>query len=103
MTTQISVQVSQGNASVTDEDRERAEAAALKVLGAFEWRKGQQMQIEAEEAYAAYQRHMSDEDYLRSPRDTILIAAWEAAQHAADIALTEGWYNPNGAHCEISA
>jgi hypothetical protein len=103
MTTQIRIDILHGAASVTDDDRERAEAAALKVLDAFEWRSGQPTQIDAAEAYEAYKRHTSDEDYNRSPRDTILIAAWEAAEKAADLALTDGWYNPNAAACTIAA
>jgi hypothetical protein len=95
MTTQIRIDILHGAASVTDDDRERAEAAALKVLDA--------LQIDAAEAYEAYKHHTSDEDYNRSPRDTILIAAWEAAEKAADLALTDGWYNPNGAACTIAA
>jgi hypothetical protein len=99
----ISINVLDGASSVTPADRSRAKAAAIKALSAFEWRKGEPMQINPAEAYAAYQRHMSDEDYNRSSRETILIAAWEAAEKAADLALTDVWHNPDGAHCSISA
>jgi hypothetical protein len=95
MTTQIRIDILHGAGSVTDDDRKRAKAAALKVLNA--------LQIDAAEAYEAYKRHTSDEDYNRSPRDTILIEAWEAAENAADHALTEQWYDPNGAACTIAA
>lgn len=86
-----------------DEDEARAAAAAEAVLRAFEWRKGDPMEVDAYEAQEAFARHVSDEDFNRSPRETILIAAWEAAQSAADIALTDGWQNPNGASCTIRA
>lgn len=84
-----------------EQDERRAVSAAEAVFAAFEWRKGQPMEIDPAEAEAAYQRHMSEEEYLRSPRETILIAAWEAAQNAADRALTDGWHDPNGAGCVI--
>ena len=102
MTTQIRIDILRGASNVTKDDRERAEAAALRVLGAFEWRIGEPMEVDPAEAYAAYQRHVSDDEYNRSPRDTILIAAWEAAEKAAGRALTEGWYNPDGASCAIA-
>lgn len=86
-----------------DEDEARAVAAAEGVLSAFQWRQGDPMQIDAIEAQEAFARHISDEDYNRTPRETILIAAWEAAQSAADIALTAGWREPNGASCTIRA
>jgi len=92
--TMLTIETMNGKAS--KEDIERALAAAAAVLAAFEWKKGDPMKIDPGEAYAAYSRHISDEEYLRSPRDTILIAAWEAAQSAGDIALTEGWHDPNG-------
>lgn len=84
-----------------EDDERRASAAAEAVLNAFEWRKGDPMKIDYGEAEAAYARHVSEEEYVRSPRETIMIAAWEAAQSAADIALTEGWHDPNGASCTI--
>lgn len=102
MTTQINIDIMHGSASVEDTDRERAEAAALEALEAFEWRAGEPLRIDPAEAYAAFVRHMSAEDYNRTPRDTILIAAWEAAERAANAALTQGWYNPTGAICALS-
>jgi hypothetical protein len=91
MTTQISINILHGSASVTNEDRERAEAAALKVLGS----------VEPGTAYAEYQRQWSD---LDSTDDmTGLAALWIAAEKAADLALTDGWHNPDGAACSISA
>lgn len=90
-------------ANGADNDETRAIAAAEQVLNAFEWRKGDPMTVDPIEAQAAYERHISEEEYNRSPRDTILIAAWEAAQSAADVALTDGWHDPNGAGCTIRA
>lgn len=86
-----------------EQDEMRAIAAAEQILSAFEWRKGGPEQIDHLEAQAAYDRHMGEEEYLRSPRETTLIAAWEAAQRAADLALTEGWDKPGGASCTIRA
>lgn len=91
MTTQISINILHGSASVTNEDRERAETAALKVLGS----------VEPVAAYAEYQRQwlsLDTEDGM-----TGLAALWIEATKAADIALTDDWHNPNGAACSISA
>lgn len=89
------------NGIASPEDVERALAAARGVFAAFEWRKGDPMEIDPAEAHAAYARHISDEEYMRSPRETVLIAAWEAAQSAADVALTEGWHDPDGDYAEL--
>ena len=86
-----------------DQEEERAIRAAEAVLDAFCWRAGQPEPIDYIDAEAAYARHMSDEVYNRSERDTKLIAAWEAAEKAANLALTDGWHNPNGAGCSIRA
>lgn len=91
MTSQISITITHGSASVTDEDRERAEAAALAVLG----------DTDPATAYAEYQRQWIELDSHDGM--TGLAARWVAAQEAADIALTQGWHNPAGAGCEISA
>jgi hypothetical protein len=101
--TKIQLEFSHGAQFASDNDRQRAIDAAKAVLDAFEWRKGDPMQIDYSEAQAAYNRHVSDEEYNRSPRDTIMIAAWERAQSAADSALTEGWHDPDGASCTIRA
>lgn len=91
MTTQIRVEILHGSASVTNEDRERAEAAAMKVLGP----------VKPQEAYAEYQRQFGELDDEKGM--TGLAALWIEARNAADLALTEGWYDPNGAACEILA
>lgn len=91
MTAHISITITHGSASVQDEDRERAEAAALAVLG----------DADPSTAYAEYMRQWSELDSHDGM--TGLAARWIAAQQAADIALTQGWHNPAGASCEISA
>lgn len=97
----IQIDILYGISCVENDDKERAKAAASKILEAFEWLEGHPIKIDPQEAYTAYKRYMSDEEYLCTPQETILIAAWEAAENAADKALTEGWYNPNGANCSI--
>lgn len=91
MTTQISVNICHGSAYVSNEDKDRAEAAALKVLGS----------VEPETAYAEFQRQWDVLDDC--DRMTGLAKLWVEAGRAADVALTEGWRNPAGAYCEISA
>lgn len=91
MTTQINIEISHGAQYVTADDKDRAEAAALVVLG----------NVTPETAYAAYLDYFEETDGVQPA--TGLAALWEKAQAAADIALTEGWYNPAGATCYISA
>ena len=91
MTTQIRIDIMHGLSSVGEEDRDRAEAAALEVLG----------NVDPSAAYAEYQRQWE----ILDSRDgmTGLAALWVQASDAADLALTQGWHNPDGAHCEIAA
>ena len=91
--------------SVTDDDRYRAQAAAEASLAAAGWT--------AEAAYAAFVAEWAyletdeaidagrfqDYDDMREPGSL----AWIDAEKAADCALTEGWANPEGASCGISA
>lgn len=91
MTTQISITVTHGSASVREDDRERAEAAALAALG----------DADPSAAYAEYMRQWIELDSHDGM--TSLAARWVAAQEAANLALTQGWHNPAGAGCEISA
>jgi hypothetical protein len=91
MTTRISITITHGSASVTNEDRERAEAAALKAL----------VGVDPTTAYAEYLRQFEKLDGHDGM--TGLAALWIDAQKAADMALTRGWMNPDGAFCEISA
>lgn len=88
---QISLTITHGLSSVRDDDRERATAAALAVLG----------DTDPATAYAEYQRQWIEIDSHDGM--TGLAARWVAAQEAADLALTQGWHNPAGAGCEISA
>ena len=87
--TKISIDIIAGSASVQPEDRERAEAAALRVLG----------DADPAEAYDEYQRQFAVLDGIEGM--TGLAALWERAEAAANIALTEGWHNPNGGACTI--
>jgi hypothetical protein len=105
VTTQISINVIDDRThSVSEDDRERAEAAALVVLdragttvaAAYAEFQRQWEWLGTEEAEAAGK--CQDYDDL-----TGLAATWIAAERAADIALTEGWHNPSGASCGISA
>lgn len=91
MTTQISITITCGSASVTDEDRERAEAAAIKVLG----------DVSPAAAYAEYLRQWAEYDD-EAPM-TGLAALWADAAKAANTALTEGWFRRGNAACEIAA
>lgn len=86
-----------------DTDESRAQAAAEKVLDEGQGWPNLIGRVDYLEAMAAYDRHMSDEEYYRSTRDTALISIWEAAEAAANLVLTEGWYSPAGAHCVIRA
>lgn len=67
----------------------RARIAALKVLG----------NVDPGEAAAEYERQVAE-----NPDEPEGIARlWIDAQHAADLALKEGWHDPNGAGCTIMA
>ncbi len=91
--TSIGIDVVYGARSVDDEDRDRARAAAARVLN--------HAGLRAADAYAEYQRQWAeyeDHDML-----TGAAAVWRDAEVAADLALTAGWLNPDGASCTISA
>ena len=87
--TRISIDIIAGSASVRPEDRARAEAAALWVLGG----------VNPAEAYAEYQRQFEALDGIDGM--TGLAALWERAEAEANTALTEGWHDPNGGACAI--
>lgn len=91
MTTKINITVVLGNYCVRDEDKDRAETAAFAVLG----------NVDPAVAYAEYQRQFGELDGVDGM--TGLAALWEKAESAANVALTEGWHNPNGGACTISA
>jgi hypothetical protein len=99
---EISVNMIVGRADSDDIDRARAAAVAeLDAAG-----------VSAGDAYAEFQRQW---EYLGSDEAeaaglaqdydglTGLAAIWVRAEKAADIALTAGWADPNGASCGISA
>ncbi len=90
MTMQIRIEITHGNSSVQEDDLDRAEAAALEVLG--------NRDIEA--VYREFQRQWDVFDsYDEMTGDAAL---WVEAEKAANVALTKGWHNPNGAGCGIS-
>ena len=87
----LSVNMIAGRAD--DEDKDRAAAAAVAVLDAAG--------VTIADAYAEFQRQWEDLDSYDGM--TGLAALWVVAEKAADIALTQGWANPDGASCGISA
>lgn len=100
----ISINILHGQSYVTTDDRQRAENAAYSVLD----RAG----VTAADAYAEFCRQWEQlgrdeaadagiaQDYDNL---TGLAALWVEAEQAADRALTDGWHNPEGAACGISA
>lgn len=101
MGTQIGVEA---HGHVDQEDRDRAEMAALAVLddagaepsAAYAEFMRQWLWLETEEAEA----QGLCQDYRHM---TGLAALWVRAQNAADRALTEGWAVPGRVLCTISA
>jgi len=103
MTTQISINILHGSSSVQEDDRERAEAAALAVL--------ESAGVTPTAAYAEFMRQWEwlgteEAEAAGKCQDyddvTGLAAVWVDAERKADIALTDGWHNENGASCTIS-
>jgi hypothetical protein len=91
--TQININILHGNRSVGDDDRSRAKDAALKAL--------ESASVTVADAYAEFQRQWAEfDDYGLM---TGLAAVWIEAEQAADLALTAGWANPDGASCSLSA
>ena len=91
--TRIAIDILYGSSCVGDDDRARAEAAALSVLDAA----GTTPAI----AFAEFRRQWEECDGYDLL--TGLGATWAAAEAAACRALTDGWHNPEGAACGISA
>ena len=88
MTAHIAINISHGNASVKPDDIARAEKAALDYFAA----EG----VDPVAAQIEYRRQMDEEsDY------TGIAATFAEAEAAADLALTAGWHDTNGAFCEI--
>lgn len=100
----ITIEITFGVSEVGEDDRERARAAALKVLDAA--------RIEPSVAYTEFKRQWA---YLETDEAidaglaqdhthmTGLAALWVRAEEAASVALTEGWARPGEAGCGISA
>jgi hypothetical protein len=102
----ISLNILYGAASVTDEDRERAIAAAYFVLDQHGIT-GYGVPDAAGEFRAQWQ-YLGDED---ADDDRVqdyghltgTAKIWVEAEAAADRALTLGWHDPSGASCSIAA
>lgn len=93
MGTQISIDIAHGGSNVDADDIHRAETAALAVIA--------EAGTTPAAAYAEFQRQWAEfDDYELL---TGIAAVWVDAERAADCALTEGWANPDGAHCYITA
>ena len=80
-------------ANGADEDAARAAIAAEKVLD-----DAGVLYADAENEYRAQWLEFDDEAPM-----TGLAKIWINARNAADIALTDGWANPDGASCMIYA
>ena len=93
MGTQISLEISYGGSQVDDDDRERAENAALAVIAAAG--------TTAKAAYAEFIRQMAEVDDYEEMAG--LARVWTEAEEAANCALTETWAQPDGASCRIYA
>jgi len=87
-----------------DDDKDRARQAAVAVLDAAG--------VTIQDAYAEFTRQWealgTDEAadagrYQDYDNLTGLARIWVEAERAADLALTAGWANPDGASCGISA
>ena len=87
----ISVSLLYGRAD--DDDKDRAREAASDFLAA----RG----ISPAEACAEYRRQW--EAYDDEAKMHGMAAVWIEARQAADLALTDGWANPDGAACTIDA
>jgi hypothetical protein len=90
---QIALEITHGSRSVDEDDRDRAKRAAAKVCDTAG--------VLAADAAAEYRRQW--EEYDDEDRMHGLALVWIDARKAADLALTEGWANPDGASCAIDA
>jgi len=87
----ISIEIVYGARSVDDADRERAATAAVRILN----------EAGVSAAVAAAEFHRQWLLYYDDRRMTGLALVWIEARAAADIALTVGWADPDGASCTI--
>ena len=87
----LAIDIISGNSEVDDDDRQRAETAALKVLEGRD----------PDEVFAEFKRQWAEfDDYSLLTGDARL---WVDAERAANAALTEGWANPGNALCGLRA
>lgn len=89
----IVIEIVTGSAFVETEDKFRAQVAAEEFLA--------KAGIPEKAAEYEYQRQWEEFD-VEDPM-TGLALAWIEARRAADVALTQGWGDPDGASCEIVA
>lgn len=89
----IALEITHGSRSVDEDDRDRAKRAAAAVCD--------KAGVLASDAAAEYRRQW--EEYDDEAPMTSLALVWIEARQAADLALTEGWADPNGASCSIDA
>lgn len=87
----IGIEMTSGRADDADKERAREAAAA-------ELNRAEVFAVTAEAEYRRQWAEYDDED-----RMTGLALVWIDARQAADIALTEGWADTNGASCTIYA
>lgn len=88
MTTRISINISHGSGFVKQDDIIRAETAALDYF--------RQQGVDPAEAQVAFRRHLEWEAEFAG-----IAATFAEAEAIANVALTKGWYSPDGASCEI--
>ena len=95
MTTQIHIEVTYGNRHVRESDLNRAEAAALQYL-ADHGETPLSAHTEFQRQWTALEDSCQDYSYL-----TGAALVWVDAGSAADVTLTDGWHDPDGASCCI--
>jgi len=83
----LEIEITDGARFCNDVDRTRALLAAEKVLAGFD-------ALSCADAF-----ELAIEAGVDPREHGIYAAIWDDAQSAADIALTEGWADPNGAGC----
>lgn len=88
----IRLEINHGSQFVSQADRDRALEAAVAALGSVD-------PISAATEYdQQINAAMGDTSKL-----TGLAEAWDHVQSAANVALTKGWHDPDGAYCEVIA
>lgn len=88
----IRIEISHGSQFASEADRQRAHEAAISALAG----------VDASAASDEYDRQveisLGDTSNL-----TGLAEVWDRAVSAANIALTRGWHDTDGAYCEVIA